>query len=167
MARCRVYQMADGSVRVTKADYAQKDYVLPGEAEAAFYARLFSTALAKGESPTGVPFVEVDDAAVPWHTKAMGFREAWRMTPAGCEVDIPVCRLLRLAQIRTARDARFARYDAEWMKAMGEGDTGRAAAVDALRRVLRDVPQVATVALVDRATPVAIAAYEPVWPVQP
>lgn len=163
MGRCLVWAMPDGSVRVTRADYVDKRFVRAGESEAGFYSRLFDRALSSGEAPAGVPFKEVDDAAVPWHTKAMEFRAAWIATSSGCTVDMPKARLLRMGRIRTERDRRLVTSDGPYLRAVERGED--VTALKAYRQALRDIPQ--KTELTVAATPEALAALEAQWPVMP
>ena len=95
------------------------------------------------------------------------FRDAWRLVVGQVTEDLAACRAIRLAEVRRDRDARMPQFDAEWLKATGQGDAARAAAVEARRQALRDVPQVAAPALAACTTPAKIAAFTPAWPELP
>jgi len=163
MGRCRVYARPDGSVVVTRCDYSQKQFVRGGETKEEFYARLFGLAQEKGESPKGVPFVECDDAAVPWHTKALGFRAAWSVAPTGCRVDMPKARIIRMDHIRVERNRRLDEIDKVINTKVDSGLDVTALRV--VRQKLRDIPQ--TTDLTVATTPEALAALEPSWPANP
>ena len=119
--------------------------------------------LAKHPEWQALPAVEMSLSALPTRR----FREAWRVVGSGVTENLPTCRSIRLAEVRRDRDARMPQFDAEWLKATGQGDAARAAAVEARRQALRDVPQVAAPALAACTTPTEIAAFTPAWPELP
>ena len=90
------------------------------------------------------------------------FHMAWRHAGNGqIVVDMPAARALKMGRIRKERQRRFPSLDAEWMKAMGQGDSAMAATIEAKRQHLRDLPQ--TVGLEAIATPEALAGFQPDW----
>lgn len=69
------------------------------------------------------------------------FRDAWVDTGGAVDVDMAKARALHMARIRAARNAKLATLDPLWMRAMGRGETAAAAAVEAQRETLRNLPQ--------------------------
>jgi len=74
-------------------------------------------------------------------------------------VDMPLARVQRMGEIR---DGYFPPFDAEWTKAMGQGNTAEAQRIDTQRQILRDIPQ--TINLDRITTPKALAEFQPEWP---
>lgn len=68
------------------------------------------------------------------------FRDALVVKNGALTHDIPKAREIVRMDIRHARAAAFSALDAEWMKALGQGDTKTAEAIEAQRQVLRDAP---------------------------
>ncbi|MCH8844681.1 MAG: hypothetical protein IID61_17095 [SAR324 cluster bacterium] len=83
-------------------------------------------------------------------------------------VDMPLARAQRLEEIRVERNRRLAALDGPWMRATGQGKTAEAAAIEAKRQHLRDIPNelaVERIATWNAITaPDELAAYEPDWP---
>ena len=95
------------------------------------------------------------------------FRNCWRDSGDGTvKEDMPLARAQRLAEIRAERDRRFPPLDNEWMKATGQGNKTRAAAVEGVRQQLRDIPNklIADGSLEGIATPEELEAFDPEWP---
>jgi len=66
------------------------------------------------------------------------FRGAWRDTGSSVEPDLIVARVLKADMIRKERKAALAELDGEWMRAMGQGKTVEADAVEVERQKWRD-----------------------------
>ena len=101
-----------------------------------------------------------DPATFPSHR----FRDCWRLDGQAIKVDMALARAQRLAEIRAARNVRFAALDAEWMRAIGQKRTAEADAIEAKRQVLRDVPQACAPLLDACATADELIVLEPNWP---
>lgn len=89
------------------------------------------------------------------------FRGSWRWSGSSVQVDMPLARVQRMAEIRAERDSRFPTLDAEWMRATGQKKTAEADAIEVKRQTLRDIP--AKVNLSTLSTPEDLEAYEPQW----
>ena len=87
------------------------------------------------------------------------FRNAWEAKPQGVDVNMPAARVIHMAKIRRARDRALEVLDKDWMKETGQGDTAAAAATEAARQVLREIPQTFDLELLP--TPEALDA---AWP---
>lgn len=68
------------------------------------------------------------------------YRNALRDKGAALDWDMPMARELHREKIRHARAGAFLELDAEWMKAVGQSKTLDAAAVEAQKQALRDLP---------------------------
>ena len=87
--------------------------------------------------PAGSINIEViDDSALPNRV----FRSAWVSKPQGVDVDMPQARIIHMDRIRISRDKALEILDKDWMKETGQGNTSAAAATEAARQVLRDIP---------------------------
>jgi Phage tail assembly chaperone protein len=98
------------------------------------------------------------------------WRTCWRADAAGrAQVDLPLARAQRLAEIRAERDARLATSDAAMLREQEQGTEQGVAALRAYRQALRDLPgdleqSVALQALEDVQ---ALEAFAPPWPAPP
>lgn len=86
-----------------------------------------------------VGYTVVDSAAIP---QDRTFRAALRFDEAtGFSVDLEQAKLIHMARIREARNKKLDALDKDWMRATGQDDKVQAAAIEAERQVLRDIPQ--------------------------
>jgi hypothetical protein len=92
------------------------------------------------------------------------FRDCWRVSSGAVSVDMPLARQQRLAEIRAERNEKFARLDAEWMRATGQKRTAEADAIEAKRQTLRDIPATAQTALESCKSTDDLESYQPEWP---
>jgi hypothetical protein len=84
---------------------------------------------------------------VSWHVVPLEalpadrtYRNAWRSDGTHVYHDMPHARTLHLDLVRQARLEKLGELDRAWMRATGQGDVEAAAAVEAERQVLRDLP---------------------------
>jgi len=96
------------------------------------------------------------------------FRNCWRNTvgAGGAErvdVDMPLARAQKMAEIRTERNKRLAETDGLILRAKETGQAAQENQLALARQALRDLP--ATVGLDTLATPEALNAFQPNWPV--
>ena len=166
-----VFELPDGSVRYATCPY---NYKKPGETNQQWLLRAFNKTIAGNSNLAGAkrilnPVMPDGKALVPGpedHPVEHAFRGAWRHAGGGqIAVDLPKARKIKMGRIRAGRNSRFPALDAEWMKAMGQGDNTVAAAIEAKRQILRDLPS--TTDLNTLTTPEALAAFEPAWPTVP
>ena len=68
------------------------------------------------------------------------FRNAWRDTGSTIEPDLAIAKVLKADMIRKERKAALVELDAQWMKAVGQGDVAAQAAVEKERQKWRDAP---------------------------
>ena len=73
----------------------------------------------------------------------------------------------RIAALRSERDARLKALDGPWMRAIGQGNTAEATAIEAKRQQLRDIPAVISADISAIASPDQLLSYSPSWPVYP
>lgn len=124
-----VYTRPDGGVSVVRPAYGDK--LRPkDDSDAALLARCMARLPADA-----INAQIVDDSAIPADRT---FRNAWA---ADLSVDMTKARAIQMERIRAARNAKLAALDPLWMRATGRGDTVTAAAVEAEREVLRNIPQ--------------------------
>lgn len=161
---CIAWEMPDGTVRYATCPARFKK---PGETKTQWLLRAFNKTIS-GNPDLAVakrilnPVMPDGRPLTPGLQKP--FHVAWRHAGNGrIVVDMPTARKLKMAQIRAEREGRFPPLDAEWMKAMGQGNSAVAATIEAKRQHLRELPQ--TVDLEAIATPETLAAFEPDWEV--
>jgi hypothetical protein len=80
------------------------------------------------------------------------YRDALSDQGGALHFDLPKARELHLARLRRDRVAQLEALDAQWNRAFASGDTAGAAAVEAQRQALRDMPQRVAAALAAAAT---------------
>ena len=85
-----------------------------------------------------VAWAIVDPADIP---EDRTYRNALRHDGSAFTHDMEHARRLHLDLVRQERDAQFPALDVAWMKAVGQGDTKRAAEIEAQRQALRDLPE--------------------------
>lgn len=78
---------------------------------------------------------EISEADIP---KSRSFRNVWN---PDLSVDMPKARDIHMGRIREARNAELDRLDNEYTKESARGRTAEAAAVEAKREALRNIPQ--------------------------
>jgi hypothetical protein len=139
-------QMNDGSVAIMETI---GDNVDPADEVARWPAK---------EAAKVVSWVEIGPADVP---QDRAFRNAWKLEGKAIVHDMDKARTAQAAAIRRRRDAGLRRKDAEWLVAYSRGDMGGAAAVEAERQSLRDIPQKIDADLKAAKT---IDALKSVWP---
>lgn len=124
---------------------------LPKESEDDWIARIVAK-----DVPSGVAFRVVDRSVIPTDRT---YRNAWKDTGGTVTVDLPRARLLHMRRIRHARDRELTKLDALWMRAFSRGQTDLANQIEAKRKTLRQIPQVAN--LDSKATLAEVHDY---WP---
>ena len=67
------------------------------------------------------------------------YRDQWREQGGVVVTDMALARAEKLDELRVTRKVKFEALDAEWMKAMGQGDSGAAATAESKRQALRDL----------------------------
>ena len=139
----------DGTTSVT--GFAQSFLDKHGTPEAAMDVLLQRGAIV----PDAGGVTLVDKTTVPTDRT---FRDAWRHNAGLSHVDMPLARGIHMDRIRRARDLELTRLDKDWMRATGRR-TPEAAAIEAEREVLRNLPQ--TFDLEQYLTPEDLAA---AWP---
>lgn len=93
-------------------------------------------------------------------------RFAWRQDGAAAPVfDMGRARSIKTDQIRVERDNRLAILDIDYMRADEMGDGAEKQRVTAKKQTLRDLPVTIQPDLDAIATPEALEAYEPPWPI--
>ncbi|HEX7162149.1 MAG TPA: hypothetical protein VF223_13050 [Trebonia sp.] len=141
----------DGGVAVIHPAY---DDLVFGVREGRTEADVLADVLAK-HVPAGAEYRVVEETDLPYRGS---FRNAWRRCPErGCQLDLDAAKAIKLDQIRRRRQPKLDELDRLYRRAVGQGKTDEAAAIEAQRQVLRDLPQ--TVVLPD--DPAALDAY---WP---
>lgn len=87
------------------------------------------------------------------------FREAWDHSGDVVHVDMGKARNIWRDKIRMARKAVFERLDADFMKAMEQGDTALQASIATQKQALRDAPDAPEIEAAQ--TPEELAAFMP------
>jgi hypothetical protein len=95
------------------------------------------------------------------------FRDCWRRNGRAVDVDMPLARGQRLAEVRADRDARLSAADALTLKTMDSAVRADQDNVKTYKQALRDLPAAAQTDIGAAASPDALAAYEPPWPATP
>ncbi len=95
------------------------------------------------------------------------FRDCWRVSGQGVDVDMVAAKAQRLSEVRADRDARLAAADALTLKTMDSAVKADQDKVKTYKQALRDLPTTAQTAINAAATPDALDAYAPPWPVAP
>ncbi len=93
--------------------------------------------------------VDIQEADIP---QTREFRNAWVLSGAAISEDLTKSIDIKLAQVRTERDARLTATDADYMKALESGDTATLDKLKVTRQALRDATEslkVGTIASVD------------------
>jgi hypothetical protein len=70
------------------------------------------------------------------------FRDAWKESNGKIDHDFDKVHKIHLARLREQRATMLENLDGEWMRAVGQGETDEAKAIEAERQKLRDFPQV-------------------------
>lgn len=147
----------DAAVPVTQEGFAR--FVAEWEPEWAETEAEFCDRMAARYVPAGITYTLVDDAAIPTDRT---FRNAWVQNGGGAPaIDMPAARAMHMARIRAARNAKLATLDPLWQRAMGRGDTATAAAVEAQRETLRNLP-----AVVDLNSAATVEDLKAIWPAE-
>lgn len=92
-----------------------------------------------GRRPQPVRWRIVKEADVPTDRT---YRAAWMDNGRAIVHDVEKVKGIVLERVRSARAKAFQELDARWMRAVGQGNTTQAAAVEAERQALRDKPAV-------------------------
>ena len=162
-----VFELPDGSVRYATCPSQNKK---PGETKSQWLLRVFNKTITSNPEYTGAKrilnhIMPDGKPLVPGqndHPVEHAFPGTWRHLGGGnIRIDMPSARVIKMDQIRRARDSYFPPLDAEWMKAMGQGDAAMSVRIETQRQHLRDIPQ--TVGLEAISTPEALMAFEPNW----
>jgi hypothetical protein len=90
------------------------------------------------------------------------FRNAWRWDGAKIEADLDLSRAQVMAEVRAERNERLATSRANEQQGNPEQQSWKAH-----RQALRDLPTTVQSEIDIIATPSALEAYEPTWPVEP
>ena len=106
--------------------------------------------------PQPVKWTIVEASDLP---KDRTYRNAWRHDGQRFTHDMDHARKIHMEHIRHARTEHLGKLDREWMRATGQGDATLAAAIEAERQVLRDIPL--TLPLGTATTPEELKA---LWP---
>jgi hypothetical protein len=69
------------------------------------------------------------------------FRDAWKDVDEVLIHDMTKVKEIHLARLRIQRNALLEEKDKDWMRAIGQGNTTEATAVETERQALRDFPQ--------------------------
>ena len=88
----------------------------------------------------GADEYSVEDYTMP---SERTFREAWEAPPSGSKVigvSMSKARDVWRDKIRLAREPELPKLDAEYMKALEDGDTSKQDSIAAQKQVLRDAP---------------------------
>jgi len=98
---------------------------------------------------------------VTWDSipKDRTYRNALRHTDAGFHHDMPHARRLHIEKMRSRRLAALGVLDRDYTRAIGQGKTDEAAAVEAKRQALRDAPQT-----LDAESAQTIDELKAIWP---
>lgn len=88
------------------------------------------------------------------------FRDAWADDGTMLGVDMARARVLHLARLRARRDEELVRLDRDWMRAQGQGRPPEAAAIEAQRQALRDLPTRVAPLIAAAATPAELKLVE-------
>jgi hypothetical protein len=150
------YATADGGVAIVYAAAKEDLERLFGRTLTANQYRAFVLARS---IPVGVTPRQLPDDWTPPDDR--GFRDAWRLNGGTVFVHMATARLAHLRRIRLARDRKLKALDILWMRATARGETEAAAAVEAAREVLRNLPQ--TFDLSGATTPAELKA---LWPAE-
>lgn len=126
-------QFVDGSVGVMQL-VLNDGHGLKQTADAATINR----EIARADIPEVLGWRLITPADLPTTRR---WRNCWRDRSNRIEVDMPLARAQRLAELRAERDQLLPQLDKDWMKAVGQGRTGDAAQIEAQRQALRDMPQ--------------------------
>ena len=93
-------------------------------------------------------------------------RFAWKQNGAVIPVfDMARARPIKTDQIRIERDARLVQEDIAYIRADEAGDTAEKARIAAKKQALRDLPVTIQPQLDALATPKALEAWQPTWPI--
>lgn len=96
------------------------------------------------------------------------FRACWRQAgTARPAVDMPLARIQRMNEVRTQRAPKLTKSDVDLLKAQEAADLARQTALKTYRQKLRDLPATEQPAVDACATPEALDAWRPTWPVDP
>lgn len=87
------------------------------------------------------------------------FRNAWKVAGGAVQVDMPKARVIHMDRIREERNKELDRLDKEFNKENGRGRNAQAAAIEAQRETLRNIPATFDLSVAD--TPEALDA---LWP---
>ena len=96
------------------------------------------------------------------------FRASWKaIGNAVPAVDMLAARTQRMNDVRAQRDTKLVKSDLDFVKAQEAADLVKQAAIKTYRQALRDLPATEGPAVDALATPEALAAWEPTWPIVP
>lgn len=128
------------------------------ESEEEWVARIKANTLRKNPHLKGAK--ELPDATLPTDRR---FRNCWRCPDSEkVEVDMPLARAQRMAEIRAERDAKLHASDGPILREQEQGTKATVDALKAKRQALRDIPT--TFDLEPITMPSALADFEPEWP---
>lgn len=88
--------------------------------------------------PQPVSYKVIRESDVPLDRS---YRNAWKLDSDKIIHDMEKAKEIHLDKVRRARTAQLGELDKDWTQAMGQGDAGKAAEVEAQRQALRDAPQ--------------------------
>lgn len=157
MAKRIVFQRPDGSLVFREP----AEPMLPGESEAMYLDRI---ALANPKPGyTRLDTAGVDVTALPGRR----FRDCWRWGSGGVQVNVPLARQQRLAEIAADGEPRMAKAHGKWIHAMIKLDGLKKKAIEDYCAALEQVQAKAQTDIAAITTPDTLAAYNPTWPVEP
>jgi len=161
--KCIVYTRSDGGLAIVIPSPA---YIAGWLAANADKTELDAIAHVQGKDvPPDALNVWVEEAANLPQSRA--FRNCWREHETGgvknIVVDMPLARAQKMAEIRAERNKRLAETDGLILRAKETGQAAQESRLALARQALRDLP--ATVGLDTLATPEALEAFQPNWPV--
>lgn len=144
-----IWKKADGTIRV--------GIPAPGANPEEFASKVEAHAEA---GTTRLP--DCDAAALPLRR----FRDCWRTDGFGAvQVDMPLARAQRMAEIRTERNIRLDASDKEKARLDDGGTEQQKTDIAVYRQALRDLPAATDLGVI--TAPEELEAFEPVWPVLP
>lgn len=92
--------------------------------------------IAEKDVPKGVPYSIVDESEMPLDRV---FRDAWSLSDGRVLVDMPRAREIHRQRLRAIRKPLLESLDADFMRAVENGDQAGQKAVATMKRSLRDI----------------------------
>lgn len=152
MAKVILYTQPDGRVCVCRPCVSRDDPLGFTMEDA------LTRALANDVPETALNVKVIDNTALPINRS---FRAAWRQQGEEVRIEISKARELRLAQLRTERDAKLAATDGLMARATERGNAAEWLKLAAHRQALRGMPAEITAVLAAAITPADLMAVRP------